>query len=693
MSDQLGTYKLSDEVGRAYPYPLAASYARAYFSANNLSEQHEYLVDLCELIVKYLAAIAVSQYVVDGMRDPTIDLDLFHLRRPNLGHWQGWLHDILALYRKQGHPLLVPELGSFYLQKDSGALLQAHENLVNLPPLAQQTQNSPSVTPQQFLQTLVTYRRRVRDVVERSLCDRECAAKILGPALQTLMQRLDFLAKYRLVHVNQVTVAFKSQSLHYSHHVTFLVGDTPQVAGPQVADVATADQKLYLLDRTADFRPLLSLDPLLRYAHCTSCGRVQPFVLNACDGAQSDYLGYPCTHRLRPDQSLTLLPSAPSLPTDRNMAIDPLPMLYERGIRGVQSEKRQEATELFGEIVATREDFHDAGQKLKEARDDLAVTQAAVEEQRVRSEEAGRNGRSTGTSNRAIAASTTTGAPWTRRAWGAIKERTVSLAAGGVGMALLVALARPFLSSPPLTPASPTRVAPSAGLPAPVSFLPPTTTHSASPSPQLPPLTTLAARGPRETRGVTPTIQPTQLPQIAPTPLMSQTEGVLFVPALPDPGNPVISGSCGASSLFSRRMDAWKCGAGNWIYDLCFTVYNKSSDVACVIDVRGHLRYLRIQSVPDPAPGAYPAALDALMAIDGYWAFQLMDGTMCMVVLARSMPFLPNEDLIPFQCSDGGYLLGEPTKGPTWMVREVWLDSSRKVIQRSLQLPVKRVLY
>src|SRR5580765_920467 len=111
MVDQLDVEQLDNQIRGNYPYPLAATYHRAYYGSPDLDEIHEYLLDLFEVTLKYLAAIMMSQYFAEQVNDPRTNKTLLALERPSLGHWQGWLRDILALYRRQRRPLRLPELG------------------------------------------------------------------------------------------------------------------------------------------------------------------------------------------------------------------------------------------------------------------------------------------------------------------------------------------------------------------------------------------------------------------------------------------------------------------------------------------------------------------------------------------------------------------------------------------------------
>ncbi len=231
MMDQGDADRLADDISRKYPYPLAATYWRAFYAAANADESHEYLLDLYEITLKYCAAIAVSQYIADGVNDAKVNQDLLHLQRPSLGHWQGWLRDILMLYQRTKRHLVVPELATFYTRSDAAGLLQAYQTLQRQ---VEDRSTISKVTPRQFFELLGAYRNRLAHGARPSSYAKERVAEVLLPAMRELFRQLSFLAEYRLVYLSEVTVEFdehQSGPVHfaYAHSLTYLTGDSPRV--------------------------------------------------------------------------------------------------------------------------------------------------------------------------------------------------------------------------------------------------------------------------------------------------------------------------------------------------------------------------------------------------------------------------------------------------------------------------------
>lgn len=327
------TNSLDEEVSRRYPYLLASTYYRAFHSTHDLDEAHDYLLDLFEVTLKYLTSIALSQYFKDAPNNPKINRDVGALRRPSLGHWQGWLRDILDLYGRNGRPLAVPELASFYRQKHTDGLLRAYTTLREVMSERMRYaggKNLGVVTPQQFFELVGEYRNLLAHGVRPSRPDRERVASILAPAMRDIFASMAFIADYRLVYVDEVKRAPGSskQGRRYDYYYTTLMGDRPRAApAPRTLERDdTEPEKLYLLAKGGQFDPLASLYPFLTFRYCDSCNTYQAFVLNTSKGDTLDYVSYQCTHHYIQAEFLDLQELLSSVGADADMNTEePLP--------------------------------------------------------------------------------------------------------------------------------------------------------------------------------------------------------------------------------------------------------------------------------------------------------------------------------------------------------------------------------
>ena len=138
-----------------------------------------------------------------------------------------------------------------------------------------------------------------------------------------------------------------------------------------------------------------------------------------------------------------------------------------------------------------------------------------------------------------------------------------------------------------------------------------------------------------------------------------QTEVHIYAPFSPTEAPLVavgrtISGDCWTSSDAANRSDAWRCMAGNYIYDPCFAANHAAHFVLCAQDgpwgklIRMNLTHelpTTESSSPERPPTAEPA-----------WALELTDGAHC-VLLEGAGNVLANlrEN---YKCSDGIILYG-----------------------------------
>ena len=299
------TNRIDTDIRGRYPYPLSATFHRAYYETRDPAMIHDYMLDLFEVTVKYLASIVIAQYVKDGSADAALNNSLLNLQRPSLGHWQGWLRDIIRLYGRQKQSLALPEIGAFYEQRHTTDVFQAYNGLRQMMTehmdYKGDGKNSPAITTQQFFDLLGTYRNKIAHGARLNVFDRERVCKMLIPAMRELFKNLAFLAEYQLVYVTEVklTAGPTRRVTRYGHYFTDLTGYLPSVSlEPVLLDQAAAHpNELYILAKGETFTPLLSLHPFLIYRHCERCSDERVFVLNTSRENTLSYLSYACSHQ------------------------------------------------------------------------------------------------------------------------------------------------------------------------------------------------------------------------------------------------------------------------------------------------------------------------------------------------------------------------------------------------------------
>src|SRR4051794_17444174 len=106
----------SQEILDKYPQPLAATYAR-FIDEREVAAQHTLLLASFEVLLKYLAAAAATQYLSLDDEHPALNAALGSLRRPSLGHWSALLRAGMSWWsqqRRADQEFVLPELPQLY---------------------------------------------------------------------------------------------------------------------------------------------------------------------------------------------------------------------------------------------------------------------------------------------------------------------------------------------------------------------------------------------------------------------------------------------------------------------------------------------------------------------------------------------------------------------------------------------------
>ena len=83
-----------------YPLPIARGYRR-YRNASEVRERHDAAYYLFEVYLKYLAAVAIAEYLAGEARDHRVNAALKGLARPSLGEWLRFLRECLRFLGEQ----------------------------------------------------------------------------------------------------------------------------------------------------------------------------------------------------------------------------------------------------------------------------------------------------------------------------------------------------------------------------------------------------------------------------------------------------------------------------------------------------------------------------------------------------------------------------------------------------------------
>ncbi len=357
-----------------YPYPLAMTYHNAD-NAREVQGAHDQRVKLFEVILKYLASIAIAQYVRDGAEDEQVNNTLRGLARPSLGQWNGFLRQILSYYDRLGKvdKLFIPEMYPAYFEKskDRPALAEAYNAIRNF--LEERTDSSTtSLSIRQFFDTMITYRNKT--VGHGSLTRYHCEQinDVLLSALVELLTALPFLKEHRLVYIEDVRVRRGS----YTHEMISFMGSTPpsRVKSAYIAerpDEYRVEEQLYLCGRDNDI-PTLSLHPLM------IAWQGDVLFLNESEREKDiEYLSYQTGQIKKPDrlvedfkEILGAIFSEEQIAPPVSVAQSP----FEQGVAAMEAENWAQAVTLLGQVPEDAAEYATAQARLAEAQQQQELT-------------------------------------------------------------------------------------------------------------------------------------------------------------------------------------------------------------------------------------------------------------------------------------------------------------------------------
>jgi hypothetical protein len=351
-----------------YPYPIALTYHNAD-NAREVMAGHDQRLKLFEVTLKYLASIAIAQYVRQAGNDEKVNRSLRGLARPSLGQWNGFLREILSYYDRTGKRdgLFIPEMYEAYFQKgrERPALCHAYNTLRNFI-RGRDDSRLTTLALRQFFDLMINYRNKTvgHGALTRAQCE-----PLIGPlfdGLEEMLGQLTFLRDHRLVYIEDVRL----RRGKYAHEMMSFMGSTPPTrmkaayVAQDTADYKTEEQ-LYLCRRDQDV-PDLSLHPLM----IAWQGDVL-FLNESARERDIEYLSYQTGQVKRPDRLIEdfheifagILAAAEETPPPKPLPETP----YERGLLAIEEEDWGTAIEWLAKVPSD-DPNHDAAQiRLAEA--------------------------------------------------------------------------------------------------------------------------------------------------------------------------------------------------------------------------------------------------------------------------------------------------------------------------------------
>lgn len=349
-----------------YPYPIALTYHNAD-NAREVMAAHDQRLKLFEVTLKYLASIAIAQYVRQASDDEKVNRTLQGLSRPSLGQWNGFLREILTYYERAGKrdTLFIPEMHDIYFQKsrERPALCRAYNALRNFL-RGRDDSRLTSLSLRQFFDLMINYRNKT--VGHGALTRAQCEPLIspLFEGLEEMLGQLIFLRDHRLVYIEDVRL----RRGKYAHEMVSFMGSTPPTRvknayvaeGP--ADYKTEEQ-LYLCRREQDV-PHLSLHPLM----IAWQGDVL-FLNESARERDIEYISYQTGQIKRPDRLIEDFHEifAGILAAVEETPPPPPATPYERGLLSIEEEDWSAAIEWLSKVPSDDPNHAAAQARLAEA--------------------------------------------------------------------------------------------------------------------------------------------------------------------------------------------------------------------------------------------------------------------------------------------------------------------------------------
>jgi hypothetical protein len=129
-----------------------------------------------------------------------------------------------------------------------------------------------------------------------------------------------------------------------------------------------------------------------------------------------------------------------------------------------------------------------------------------------------------------------------------------------------------------------------------------------------------------------------------------------------------VSGHCWTQSLSTSRGDAYRCMAGNSIYDPCFAQSAHPKAVACAADPFSNR--VALLKLLKPLPSAPNQTTQWLQPHNQPFGIELANGDRCVFVTGATDAV--NGDRLNYECRDPLWIIGTPSHANgVWTARTV----------------------
>ena len=293
------------KIFRYYPYPIALTFKNLVGLSNSddtIELKHNTIGYLIEVIIKYLAAIVISEYSMEKLKSKDIDKLLSNviLRSSILDQWNSILKKILKLYREHDKKHLVSELAGAYFDKkkeDYAHITKAYKELRSI--LKEEGRDVTQISLNDFIPRLLKYHFTFWESKYAKLTKKQLKERVmlLEPAIEEILLSLSFLGSYKLVYV----FSEDDSGVQKQYDIQIYMGAAPKEH--IVQSIRSSKElelnRLYLCSYNK-LIPALDLYPFFVMEYCGDCKTGQIFALKDNENGVLRYFSSHCGHGFTP---------------------------------------------------------------------------------------------------------------------------------------------------------------------------------------------------------------------------------------------------------------------------------------------------------------------------------------------------------------------------------------------------------